>query len=436
MFVKDFYQVHGYHAHWYKSALVHRLFSRHMTGPTSASAFGRVQRRGISCFTGKEQHYLLDPATHSGVVVGLTEAGVTTSLHRLAANALAVGWKVVFIDPFGTQERAGTFTSLVRQHIPASTAIIYRQYVAPSASPSSWARAQSWNHADRAGESETPFTAGGDMSTPQAFFSLPLSSFPLGQCTVNQRWSDMQVLHEADGMYIGFSVTQRPQQAKSEARRMLSSLLQTLDTLPRHSHVLVLIHHAELLFEAEDIAPLFSTLEQRDARVFVGMRSIADVGRDALRVLRDAQTLLVHRSATSRPFEQFISPQWWQRGQLEMHVRSLPDDECFVIHKGTSTHVRVFPVQAEHHPPSPGSRTPFHTPSLHQQPSSREHCSDEENELEEILATIFGPSQGSCLSENVYGSLWQHLLSVGVDARSIQDHISLLRSLSFLRTTH
>ncbi len=82
--------------------------------------------------------------------------------------------------------------------------------------------------------------------------------------------------------------------------------------------------------------------------MFVAVRSAADLGSQASRILSNASTLLVHRSSTSLHFEPYVNLPWWSAHSFfDGALRQLPDDECFVIHRGEASRVHPDPVVLE-----------------------------------------------------------------------------------------
>jgi len=178
--------------------------------------------------------------------------------------------------------------------------------------------------------------------------------------------------------YIGVNVWSQPVEARVFARLLLSEMMRHI--WKQDTRVLLLLKHPELLFELEQILPLFAALEQNRGSVFAAIRSIPDLGRLGSACVMNARTVIAHRSNPSPRLTSCISLPWRPGHFFEKTVRSLPDDECFVIHAGESTHVRVKQVDS----------------------ASKEICEEEvpwldlnspDEDDEALFANLFGPGE-------------------------------------------
>jgi hypothetical protein len=231
--------------------------------------------------------YSLNLATHAGIIVGLSEKGIHLSQLRLAVNAARNGWKVVLFDPQSSPRKAAEFVAAMR--LAGSPCTAY---------------------------SQTGTALYRDTSD---------------DCT--------------NAVYLGFNVWQSATtESRDIAQALLSDFTQFLSASQAH-HVLLLIEHPALLFNLEEIWPLFSLLEQAQGSLFVSARSVADFGKDAPKFLKNARTLIIHRSNTTLPFEPYVSLHWSRHHPFfDGSIRQFDHHDCCVIHAGQATHVRVTPV--------------------------------------------------------------------------------------------
>ncbi len=214
--------------------------------------------------------------------MGLTEDGITMSLLQLGTLAIRHGWKVVFFDSQMDDAGAALFTATMQ--------------------------------------------AAGCTQMAQ----LPSKGLAGG--------TFLKELKSASATYIGINVWSQPKVARAIARVLLTDICKCVrEQAP--ARMLLLFKHPELLFDQTQILPLFAFMEQAQGSVFAAVRSIADFGGSA--IVKNARTVIVHRSHPSRDWTSCISNSWEHPLRI---VRSLPDNECFVIHAGQATHVRVRPT--------------------------------------------------------------------------------------------
>jgi hypothetical protein len=245
-----------------------------------------------------EPSYHLNLDEHSGVIVGQTEKGLLMSLLQLARLAASHGWKVVLFDPQTSEDRVAPFVATVQA----------------------------------AGCPTVSQFPGKMRLSDQGTLPYVLRS-SLNQMLVDRR----------SAAYVGVHVWNRPGEAHAFARLLLGDLMRNVQK--QDTRLLLLLKHPELLFELEQILPLFAALEQVQGSLFVAARSLADFGKLGPAHVRNARTVIVHRSNPSPHFISCIGQSWGHF--FDRTVRALPDNECFVLHEGKCTHVRVKPVNAE-----------------------------------------------------------------------------------------
>jgi len=334
--------------------------------------FGRLRGWYPLPYLGHPYHMNL--AEHSGIVLGVTERGVTQSLLRLGSLAAQHGWHVVVFDPQETHAHVSTFAGVMQAagctrlyHFSDTT---YRTpFAAESSSPMDDLLRPSYRR----------------MQSPLTFSSalhqdLDIEFNP-------HRWRAGEE-GGASGTYLGFNVWRHPQHARQRARFFLTEMLAYLSEQPPEARpLLLLIKHPELLFESEQILPLCSFMEQGYGSVFVGLRSLADVSSYDAALLENARTVIAHRSHPTWKLKRRISLPRWQRSLVfDRIVCGLPDDECFVLHAGHAMHVRVTEdedVVGAKFAPAPGNSFP---PTVADPPTP---CDDE---VDAILASLFGPA--------------------------------------------
>jgi hypothetical protein len=237
-----------------------------------------------------ESAYHLNLDEHSGIIVGQTEKGILMSLLQIAHLAASHGWKVVLFDPSDTY--AAAFVSTVQ--------------------------------------------AAGCPKVYQFPSQLHLSDQGM---LLRNSLSKMFV----DSAYIGVNVWSQRSSACTLARLLLDSIMRNI--WKQDAKILLLLTHPELLFEMEQILPLFAALEQNGGSLFVAARSIADFGWQGSTLVENARTVIAHRSNPSFRLTSCISGSWGQF--FDKTVRSLPDNECIILHAGEATHVRVKSVDPE-----------------------------------------------------------------------------------------
>ncbi|GCE32047.1 hypothetical protein KDA_75310 [Dictyobacter alpinus] len=347
-----------------------------------------------------EESYALDLASHAGVIVGLSEEGVHMTQLRIAVNAARQGWKVVLFDAQSSERKAAEFVAAMRQAGLGDTYVSSRT--------------------DEHGTTERTSTAhgtrtDGDHSYPEI---SPHALDDALQCLLGGKdpFSDMsahimpphglleQVRREpfeepppavpyesANAVYLGLNVWEGAQEAQDTAQACLSDFTRFLSTT-RTRHVLLLIEHPALLFNMQEICPLFALLEQAQGSMFVSARSVADFGKEAPRLLKNARTLIAHRS-TPEPFEPYVSQRGWnQRPFFGEAIRQFHRDECFVIHAGQATPVRVNPIFIDTDGVVGSRLSP--RPSTDGPAAARIPWLDldiQDAEFEEFLASAFGP---------------------------------------------
>jgi hypothetical protein len=254
------------------------LFYSHEIG--TDWAFGQqVLNRWPLCYL---PPYHLNLAQHSGIVMGLSEDGITMSLLQLGTLAIRHGWKVVFVD--SQMEDAGA--ALFRATMQAAGCT-------------------------QMGKKSGKGLAGGTF---------------------------LKELKSASATYIGINAWSQPNAARAIARVLLTDICKYVRCY-EPARMLLLFKHPELLFDQTQILPLFAFMEQAGGSLFAAVRSIADFGGSA--IVKNARTVIVHRSHPSRDWTSCISRSWEHPLRT---VRSLPDNECFVVHAGQATHVRVKPT--------------------------------------------------------------------------------------------
>ena len=383
------------------------------------------------------QQYSLHLGQHRGAIFGITEAGLNISLLRLAANAARHGWKVVLFDAQGSADMAARFVATMHQAGRANTYVFpnapyngfrgskmalfhrllsvapfrepyYQHITTASLSAILQMPEGSLRSLDELVEQLTSIKArlGGTRSRGAARPSLPLLTLlcpdallgaPLRYAALSalagNRLSGSWSYDQADAAYLSFNAWSRPQEARHLARYLLDDLASYLverDKGP--SRVLLLLKHPELLFEIGQVASLFALLEQKRGSVFVAARSPADLGREAGRILKNATTLLIHRSMTTLPFEPYVAFSGPRRHPFfDGTIQRLTDERCFAIHQGQVALVQIAPVQCD---AADLLRAHKRIPAL---PPDDEACfswdlclPDEEEDAWD-LAAIFGP---------------------------------------------
>lgn len=308
------------------------------------------------------------------------------SLLRLATNAARRSWKVIFFDALGTETQAATFLAAMQQagrqqihSFPqepyagwngtpqqilerllqvAAPGEPYYQQINTLCLSTCLAGAQP-SHLDelvrrlvdvlqpkRSVFSQlSPILR---MVRPADLAGVPLRYGALARLIGNSLDGGWSYEH-AEAAYFSFNAWSRPEQARALARFLLADLASYLSERTAGApHVLLLIKHPNLLFDLQQIAPLFAYMERMGGSVFVTVRSVADLGSQASRILSNAPTLLIHRSSTAAHFDPYVSVPWWStRAISDGTVRQLPDDECVVIHRGEDSCVRLDPVVVE-----------------------------------------------------------------------------------------
>lgn len=417
-------------------------------------ALGTVQPQGWRTWFGQPARpYEIDLSTNHGVILGTTESGISTSMQRLAFNAASHGWKVFLFDAQGSREDAIAFYAAMhtagREHIHLFPGDAYGGWQGTGHAllhrllqVSPFGREPYYQHIATAGLASvllqdgppvrdlddltqrlsrmlqqrrpvrrrpgnpnhiSPFDAirSTDMSGPPLRYSA-LSSL-VGN-SLNGSWS----YDNADAAYFSFSAWSRPEEARLQARYLLADLASYLaERTQSQPRVLLLIKHPELLFDLEQITPLFAQMERARGSLFVSARSVADFGKAAPHVLKNASVLLIHRSQTSSPFEPYIPRPWWKsHAFFNGALQRLADRDCFAIAGGRVSQVHVTPapldvaevVRATYHYTSPptssqGAHFLDSDQSIFFQPE------DEEDDWGAILEGILGKGTASSESQ-------------------------------------
>jgi hypothetical protein len=360
----------------------------HRNGPRPPWQFGRKRVKGWRRWARVgEQPFFLAPSQHQGVVLGLCERGVDMSLLRLATNAARGGWKVICFDALGRDSQAATFLAAMQQagrkpihifpHEPyagwngtplqilerllqvAAPGEPYYQQIATLCLSACLSSGGQPSHLDeivrrlvdmlqpkRSVFSQLPPIL--RMVRPADLAGVPLRYGALARLigdSLDGKWS----FEHAEAAYFAFNAWSHPEQARALARFLLADLASYLtERAGGPERVLLLIKRPDLLFDLQRVAPLFAHMEHMGAGLFVAVRSAADLGSQATRILSNAQTLLVHRSSTFTPCEPYVSLPWWStRSRFNGTVRHLSDDECLVIGGGEVSRIRLDPVVIE-----------------------------------------------------------------------------------------
>ena len=303
----------------------------------------------------------MDLAHHSGVVAGLTEEGLDCSLLRLATNAACQGWKVVMFDAHSTQAQAATFVAAMRAARCQSITALPVDEEDDEEDPFDFP----WNPLPQAvrarrlvtilpmGLSLPPMLSIGrelpSCTPPPVVFHqrVPERSVPRG--TGRVPWARLPIsftYERADAVYFGFNAASCPLQEQRLAEGLLLGLTRFLNRqVQGDPPVLLLIKGPASLFQAERLASLFALLEQARGSLFIATRSPADEGFDGAKVLKNAKTLILHRSPTTLPYAPYVALPWprWN-GFFDGIISQFTNRECFVIHRGRCAHLRVRPV--------------------------------------------------------------------------------------------
>jgi hypothetical protein len=352
--------------------------------------FGRRPAQGWQRWLRRpEQPFFLDPACHQGIVLGLCERGIDLSLLRLATNAARRSWKVIYFDALGSETQAATFlAAMYRAGCPRTRIFPHEPYDGWRGTPQqvlerllqvSAFREPYYQYittvclsaildgtkiasmdelvrrlADLSQKRRSGWLAA-SPPLPRFLPTVPLADVEgpalrygaLGTLvgrSLDGTWS----FEDADAAYFSFNAWSSPQRARSLAAFLLADLSGSLtERASGSNHVLLLIKRPDLLFDLQQLAALFARMEHAGGSVFVAVRSTADLGSQAAHLLSSASTLLVHRSSSAAPFEPSVDLPWWGRhSSFKRTIRRLPDDECFVIHQGRLTHVRIDPVES------------------------------------------------------------------------------------------
>lgn len=323
--------------------------------------------------------YELQLEEHSGVIVGLSDVGIHLSQMRLAVNAVQHGWKVVLFDAHGSERKAASFVDAMRQVKCGSTYAF--QNVNEDYQDIMKAARGRFSHQGRHGNSERSFGRYDNGSrwspSPPIIELVPdildLSHGRRDDVPRPNPTRSVIPFRCANAVYLGFNAWDRSQEITDMAHTLLTEFVRYLTASGEH-HVLLLIEHPIPLFTTEELCSLYAVLEQQRGSLFVSTRSVADFGQEAHHLLRNARTLIVHRSATTLPFEPYVSLSWQSHHPLFTGmVRRFAHNECFVIHAGQASPVRVTPIPLpDSSPEQPGEgnmgQSPRSSPAQHSIP--------------------------------------------------------------------
>jgi hypothetical protein len=404
--------------------------------------FGTTPPAGWSQFFRPASPYVLPLEEHRGAIFGITEAGLDISLPRLAANAARAGWKVVIFDAEGSTATAALFVATMRKAGRANTFVFpnapydgfqgsktalfhrllsvgsfrepYYQHIATVALSALVQRPKPFPRclSDLVGELTLIKRQVNTFSRDVAEVALPLTllstsdllGVPLRYaafCALSgNQLSGAWSYDEADAAYLSFSAWSRPQEARALAQYLLADLASFLvERAGGTSRVLLLVKHPEWLVETKEVAALFALLDHHRGSVFIATRSPADLGQEAGRILANATTLVVHRSATTLPFEPYVARSGpGRRPFFDGTVQRFPDARCCVICQGQVATVEVAPVQLDEAdllaanadiPPPPPDDPP---------PTSSYFLTNEDEEPD-TLSAIFGADKASTTLE-------------------------------------
>ncbi len=331
-----------------------------------------------------ESTYHLDLTEHSGVIVGLTESGISMSLLRIGSLAAEHGWNVVFFDPLSSMEHAAEFTGIMRQAGCAKTYQFPGNTVLSNLDlgPAPYEPLACW-----------PGGITASASPPSLPFAV---QWYLDNMLTNKHDDEEAETEGASAAYIGVNVWSQPEESRAFARLLLTNIIRAVsEGEPGDRRMLLLIKHPELLFDMEQVTPLFALMDQMNGSIFMASRSVADLGWQASTILKDAPTLIVHRSHPSWEMQSCISTPWWAgHASFNRSIHTFPDDECFVIHEGEATHIRVMPVdpgppigaESSVYPPTDSSGAAAHLPWL-------DLDIIDDDDIEALCAHLFGPGE-------------------------------------------
>jgi hypothetical protein len=137
--------------------------------------------------------------------------------------------------------------------------------------------------------------------------------------------------------YMGVNAGRSPQDSYVYAQQLLSAVVDIVST-HAIAKILLLCLHPEDLFDLAEILPLFALLERVEGSLFVAARSLTDFGGFAQPFLCNARTVITHRGMPSSGLLRTLTG---EHPSFERRVRTLPDNECFVLYGGQATHVRL-----------------------------------------------------------------------------------------------
>ena len=148
---------------------------------------------------------------------------------------------------------------------------------------------------------------------------------------------------DAHARYFGFQIWSHPNEARLFAQGLLAAITRKISERCSERRTLLLFNHPELLFENDEISPLFALMDRLNGSVFLSARSPRDFDHFYAPILLNAQTLIVHRSIPSYDFDftARLSLDSWERKEFEQILRRLPDNECMVLSAGEAAHVRL-----------------------------------------------------------------------------------------------
>ena len=303
------------------------------------------------------------------------------SFLRLANLAASHGWNVILFDPQATREAAIAFVAAVRS---AGARRIY-QFPGNTHLPE---------------QTSDPFAS--EIWGPVSLENSVLPPLPLSGALSWHLDTMLPIGITPSALYVGVNIWKQPVEARSLAQLLLRTLLRRISEQAQEPpHTLLLLKHPELLFHMEQISPIFSLMQQAHGSVFAAVRTLEDFHWRSGALLKNAQTVIAHRGTPSWDLTSCLSSPWSLRHAFfKKQLPRLPDNECFVLHRGQTAHVRLSPFDTAH---ESGNADIMVAPmdsdgELRAASTWREEDEiyvDEEggveDELEELFGHLFGP---------------------------------------------